>query len=103
MTYANVVDRRQDLLVFSIGKWVRRAERVLSQLVPPSTVEIKLNRDALLETTTLQRYQAHALALTNQWRTVNEIRDIEDLDPVAWGDTPNTSTPTTGAPNAEPA
>ena len=103
MTYANMVDRRQDLLVFSIGKWVRRAERVLSQLVPPSTVEIKLNRDALLETTTLQRYQAHALALTNQWRTVNEIRDIEDLDPVAWGDTPNKSTPTTGAPNAEPA
>lgn len=103
MTYANVVDRRQDLLVFSIGKWVRRAERVLSQLVPPSTVEIKLNRDALLETTTLQRYQAHALALAG-WRTPNEIRAIEDLDPVAWGNEPlKPTTPTTGAPNADPA
>lgn len=93
MTYANVVDRRQDLLVFSMGKWLRRAERVLTALLPPSTLEVRLNRDALLETTTLQRYQAHALALGGKpWRDVNEVREIEDLEPVAWGDGPNNDT-----------
>lgn len=94
MTYANVVDRRQDLLVLSMNKWIRRADRILTELLPPSTQTVRLDRDALLEATTMQRYQAHALALTNKWRTVNEIRAIEDLEPVAWGNEPNqTSTP----------
>lgn len=91
MTYANVVDRRQDLLVLSMNKWIRRADRILTQLLPPSTQSVRLDRDALLEATTLQRYQAHALALQHRWRTVNEVRAIEDLEPVEWGDQPNTA------------
>lgn len=89
MTYANVVDRRQDLLVLSMNKWIRRADRILTQLLPPSTMTVRLDRDALLEATTLQRYQAHEIALRNRWRVVNEIREIEDLEPVPWGDEPN--------------
>lgn len=84
MTYANVVDRRQDLLVLSMNKWIRRAERVLTQLLPPSTQSVKLNREALLESTTLQRYQAHGLSL--KWKTPNEIREIEGDAPIAGGD-----------------
>ena len=95
MTYANVVDRRQDLLVLSMNKWIRRADRILTQLLPPSTQTVRLDRDALLEATTLQRFQAHELALRNRWRTVNEVRAIEDLEPVAWGDEPNGATATT--------
>ena len=87
MTYANVVDRRQDLLVLSMNKWLRRVERVLSTLVPPKQY-VRLNRDALLESTTLARYQAHALALRHRWRTINEVRRIEDEPPVPWGDEP---------------
>lgn len=87
MTYANVVDRRQDLLVFSMNRWIRRAERVLSTLLPPKQY-VRLNRDALLEATTLQRYQAHGLALDKKWKTINEVRDHEDMDAVPWGDEP---------------
>jgi HK97 family phage portal protein len=106
MTYANVVDRRQDLLVLSMNRWLRRVERVLSMLTPAPQV-VKLNRDALLEATTLQRYEAHASALTNRWRTVNEVRAIEDLSPVEWGDQPNgaaaaaPTTPPAGGPDVE--
>lgn len=92
MTYANVVDRRQDLLVLSMNKWIRRADRILTALLPPSTQTVRLDRDALLEATTLDRYQAHELALRNRWRTVNEVRAIEDLEPVEWGDEPNAAT-----------
>lgn len=84
MTYANVVERRQDVLVLSINKWIRRAERVLSSLLPPSTQRVKLNREALLEATTLQRYQAHGLSMA--WKTINEIREIEGDPPIAGGD-----------------
>ena len=92
MTYANVVDRRQDLLVLSMNKWIRRADRILTSLLPPNTLTVRLNRDALLEATALQRFQAHEIALRSRWRTVNEVRAIEDLDPVAWGDEPNAAT-----------
>lgn len=87
MTYSNVQDRRSDLLVFSLNRWVRRAERLLSSMLPAPQY-VKLNRDALLESTTLARYEAHAKALQNRWKTVNEVRQDEDMPPVEWGDEP---------------
>lgn len=82
MTYANVVDRRQDLLVLSINRWLRRYERILSLFVPKGQW-VEVNRDALLEATTLQRYQAHNASGT--WRYVDEIRAIEGMDPLPNG------------------
>lgn len=101
MTYANVVERRSDVLVFSLNKWVNRVERVLTSMTP-SPQYVKLNRDALLQATTLARYQAHAIALAKQFKTVNEVRMNEDLPPVAWGDGPRTTGPTP-APNQDGA
>lgn len=89
MTYANIQDRELTLLKFSIGKWIRRIERLLSEFLPRPQY-VKLNRDALLETNTLQRYQAHASALKNNWETINEVRRLEELPPVPWGDAPFT-------------
>jgi len=87
LTYSNVVDRDLHLLKYSLDKWLRRLERLLSEFLPRPQY-VRLNRDALLATSTMQRYQAHASALQNRWRTVNEIRDLEDLPPVPWGDEP---------------
>lgn len=100
MTYANVVDRRSDLLTFSLNRWLRRLERLLTDLLPAPQYA-RFNRDALLQSTTLARYEAHALALNNRWRTVNEVRDIEELPPVPWGNVPNekTQTPAAGGSN----
>ncbi|MBD3931933.1 phage portal protein [Streptomyces chumphonensis] len=95
MTYANIQDRELTLLKFAIGKWIRRVERLLSEFLPRPQY-VKLNRDALLETNTLQRYQAHASALSNHWETINEVRRLEERPPVPWGDAPFT-------PGAAPA
>lgn len=95
MTYSNIVDRRQDLLVFSMNRWLRRYERVLNAFTPEG-MWVELNRDALLEATTLQRYQAHQIAL--QWRPINEIREIEHLDPIDGGDIITSAPP---APTAQ--
>lgn len=84
MTYANIVDRRQDLLVLSLSRWLRRYERVLSIFTPPSQW-VEVNRDALLEMTTKQRYEVHSIALKNQFKTINEVRDLENLPRVPWG------------------
>lgn len=88
MTYANVIDRDLSLLKYALNRWLRRLERVLSEFLPRPQY-VKINRAALLETSTMQRYQAHASRLDKQWGTVNEIRALEDLPPVPWGDQPN--------------
>lgn len=82
MDYGNIVDRRQDLLVLSINRWLRRYERILSLFVPKGQW-VEVNRDALLEATTLQRYQAHTAS--GLWTTVDEIREIEGKDPLPNG------------------
>jgi hypothetical protein len=61
----------------------------------PRPQYFRIDRDGLLQSTTLDRYKAHELALKNRWKVVNEVRDDEDLTPVEWGSEPN---PTTGAP-----
>lgn len=92
MTYANVVDRRADALALSIDRWINREERLLSGLLP-KTQSVEVDRDALLRSATLQRYQAHAVALANQFRTVNEVRRDENYPPVPWGDEPTDTPP----------
>lgn len=88
LTYANIESRATHLLVFGMNRWLRRLDRLLSAMVPEPQY-VRINRDAMLETTTLTRYQAHESALRNRWLTVNEVRAIEDKPPVEWGDEPN--------------
>jgi len=79
MTYANVQDRDIQLLKYAVGRWIRRVERVIYDFLPRPQYAI-FNRDALLETNTLQRYQAYALATQNAaWKEVNEVRELENL------------------------
>ena len=97
MTYANVVDRR-----------IRSVDVQPEQVVAPrgaidprccrrrSTREVQPGCAVAVDDAGPLR--AHRSALENRWRTVNEIRDIEELPPVAWGDLPNEK-PTTGSPN----
>lgn len=79
MTYANVQDKDIQLLKYAVNKWLTRTERVLSQFLPRPQYVI-INREALLQTNTLARYQAHAIALGNKpWMEYPEVREIEDL------------------------
>lgn len=87
-TYANIEGRSALLLVYSLGKWISRAERIMTRMLPMSQFA-RLDRDALLRTTTLDRFKAHELALKNRWKVVNEVRADEDMPPVDWGNEPN--------------
>jgi HK97 family phage portal protein len=85
-TYTNMQDRDIQLLKYAVGKWLRRVQRVLFLFLPRPQYAI-INRDAMLETNTMQRYQAHQMALGGKsWKAVNEVRDLEDEKPVPGGD-----------------
>lgn len=99
LTYSNIESRATHLLVFGMNRWLRRADRLLTEFLPKPQYA-RIDRDAMLEPTTLSRYQAHALALTNRWKVVNEVRADEDLLPVEWGNEPNQPTPAAPTPAA---
>jgi phage portal protein BeeE len=90
LTYANVEQFNQQLLTFTLDPWLVRLERMLYDLLPRPQYA-KFNRGALLRTDLLTRYRAHEIALRNEFEVVNEVRDLEDRKPVAWGDEPTAS------------
>lgn len=82
LTYANIQDFDITFLKYAMDRWLKRVERVISDFLPnPQFAEI--SRDALLQSSTYQRYQAYALALQGAaWKEVNEVRELENLAPI---------------------
>jgi len=87
LTYTNVESRSGHLLVYALNKWFCRYERLLGKFLPDAHYA-RIDRDALLQATTMERYAAHEARLKNFWATINEVRSDEDLPPVPWGDEP---------------
>jgi HK97 family phage portal protein len=82
MTYRSLEGRSLDLLRYSLDPVILTVESALTDLVPRPQY-VQASREALLRMTTLERYDAHAKALAGQpWRTVDEIRAIENLPPL---------------------
>ncbi|MFD5033642.1 phage portal protein [Streptomyces sp. NPDC058405] len=92
MTYSTVEQRSLDLLRYTLNPWLVRTETMFNTLLPPGQYA-KFNRAALLATDLLTRYRAHGIALQNRWEVPNEVRDLEDMTPVPWGDAPSTVEP----------
>lgn len=91
MTYQNTEQRALDLLTFTVDPWLTRFERMLSSLLP-NPQYAKFERKALVRTDMLTRFRVHEIALRNKFEVVNEVRSIEDLPPVSWGDEPSATT-----------
>jgi HK97 family phage portal protein len=82
LTYANVEQRALDFLTFGLRPWLVRLETALSALLS-STTSVKFNAAALVRTDLLSRYQAHESAIRAGWKLRSEVRELEDLPPVA--------------------
>lgn len=87
MTYANQEQRSLHLLTYTLDPWLVDGEEMFSGFLPPGQYA-QFNRDALSRTDLLTRYQAHAIALRTRFKVPNEVRLVEDLQPVDWGDVP---------------
>jgi HK97 family phage portal protein len=94
LTYANVEQRALDFLQFGLAPWLVRMETAISGLLS-STTTVKFNAGALVRTDLLTRYQAHESAIRAGWKLRSEVRELEDLAPVAGID--DQEPPETGA------
>jgi HK97 family phage portal protein len=80
-TYSNVEQENLQLIKWSIQPIAERIEAAFSDLlVRGQTAAFKY--DALLKTDTSSRYNSYAVALSNGFLTVDEVRDYENLDPM---------------------
>lgn len=107
MTYSNIESQAVNLVKFTLAGDLARFEQTLSLAMPRGT-EAKANLDAILRGDTLGRYQAHALAL-NRWLTADEIRALENREPLTpaqlagMSPTPAPAPAPAPAPTADPA
>lgn len=91
-TYQNIEQDWLGFVRFGLANILTEIEDAFSDLLPRGQ-EAVANTGALLKTDTKTRYETHNLALTGKWRTVNEIREIEGLDPIEGGDEITTAAP----------
>lgn len=80
MTYTNMEQEQMAFVRYTLAQYIVEIESALSHLSTRGT-EVKVNVDSLLRSDTLTRYQAHQIALSAGWLTVDEVRAIEDLPP----------------------
>lgn len=71
-------------LTYTLGPWLTRIELALSALLPRPQY-VKFNAEALLRARTLERYQAHAIAIEHGWENADGVREDEDEPPLPDG------------------
>ncbi|WP_371612883.1 phage portal protein [Streptomyces clavifer] len=84
LTYATVEQNSIDLLTWTLRPWLARLEEALSLLRPPAE-DVRFNADAMLRTDTLTRYQTHRIARAIGLNNIDELRLLEELEPLPNG------------------
>lgn len=101
MTYANVVDRDNTLLKYTLDPYLVLIEEVLSACLP-SPQYVKLNRESLLRMNPLDRFRLYEIGSRIGMQTPNDQLALEDKPPVPWGNKPYTAAkPPTAADPAQ--
>ena len=81
LTYTNVSGKNRQLIDEALAPYMISIEQTLSMYLPAGT-SVEFDTSALLRGDTKERYDAYAVALTAGFYTVNEVRDLENLEPL---------------------
>ncbi len=90
-TFSNIEQQSLEFVVYTLLPWLTNFEQAIdTQLLTRPERKVyfaKFVVDGLLRGDILSRYQAYGYAKQNGWLNTNEIREKEDMNPVAGGDT----------------
>lgn len=85
-TWGNIEHQAIDFVIYSIGPWVVRWEKgVYRELMLPSERPVYFAEfllTALLRGDTKTRYDAYSIGRQNGWLSANDIRRLENMDPL---------------------
>jgi len=89
-TFSNIEQQSIDFVTHTIRPWAVRWEQTINIRLFDSNEQKRLFAEFLLEGLlrgeTKARYEAYAIARQNGWLSVNEIRELENLNPIEGGD-----------------
>jgi HK97 family phage portal protein len=106
MTYNNAQDDDARFVKDTLRVWVDRFEKALTNRLPQGTY-MRVNLDSYLRANTTERFNAYAKALDPEsgWMTTNEVRALEELPPLAPGESVGAvaAAPSTAPSTEEPA
>jgi HK97 family phage portal protein len=82
ITYSNTETKPLDLLKFGVGPWLVRLQAELDDLLPGNIVG-RFDPAGLLRADLKTRYDAYQVAIDGGWLTLDEVRALEELPPLA--------------------
>jgi HK97 family phage portal protein len=89
-TFSNVEHLGQEFATLCISPWCVRIENAFNRSLFTESERgrlfVKFNLGGLVRGDIKSRYAAYAVGRQNGWLTANEIRELEDLNPVDGGD-----------------
>lgn len=89
-TFSNIEHQGIEFVVHTLTPWLRRFEQSLTQRMMTQAEQsryfIEFLIDGLLRGDTESRYAAYATARQNGWLSANDIRELENMNPVNGGD-----------------
>jgi HK97 family phage portal protein len=87
-TFSNIEHQSLDFLGHCIGPWMTRWEQSISRdlITAPNTYFSKLSPEALLRGDLKSRYDAYAIGRNWGWLSVNDVRRLEDMNPIDEGE-----------------
>jgi len=89
-TFSNIEHQSIDFVKFSLSPWLKRIEQSISlQLLSPGERKryfAEFKPDGMLKGDTKSRYEAYEVAIRSGWMSINEVRGLENLNPVDGGD-----------------
>lgn len=88
-SYASLEQENSAFLSECLRPWLVRIEQEIRRklLTESSALYVEHNVDGLLRTDLASRYQAYSIGRNWGWLSVNEVRALEQLEPVEGGDT----------------
>lgn len=87
-TFSNIEQMSLEFIAFTMLPWLQRWEQVILRdlITEPEVYFAEFLVDGLLRGDTLARYQAHAIGRTWGWLSANDVRGIENMNPIEGGD-----------------
>lgn len=103
-SFSNIEQQSLDYLIHSLMPWLRLWEESIERDLVLDDAFPSFIVDGLLRGDSLTRAQSHQLYVNMRARTPNEVRALENMNPVPWGDEPamTQGAPAPVAPSGEP-
>ena len=89
-TFSNIESQNISFAVHTIRPWLVRIEQAMDRALFPETEKgrfyVRFNLDGLMRGDYKSRMEGYAIARQNGWMSANDIRELENLNPLSDGE-----------------